>query len=140
MSTIAFVFLVLVVGLTTGRLIGAALAFTRSRTRDDLIAGLSGAIVGAVPVHFIGPAEYREPLPALLIGVSAAILATWLRRIVAWRQEPLRRVADDAAESSQPRHRHDRLTTPESPTLLPRAGRLTVEEAEVVHAASRASA
>ena len=134
MNTILFVVLVLVVGLTTGRLVGAALAFTRSRTRYDLLAGLLGAIAGAVPVHLIGPAGYREPLTALLIGLSAAILATWLRRIVAWKQEPYRRVAEDAAESSQPRHRHDMLTTAEGTTLLLKGGRLSVEHPEAAPA------
>ena len=93
MSTILFVFLVLVLGLTVGWLIGAALAFTGSRTRYDLIAGVLGAIVVAVPVHAMAPAAYGQPLSASLIGVSAAMLATWLRRIVAWKQEPLPRAA-----------------------------------------------
>ena len=140
MSTILFVSLVLVVGLTTGWLIGAALAFTGSRTRYDLIAGTLGAIVVAVPVHAMGPAAYRQPLSALLIGVSAAILATWLRRIVAWKQEPLPRVANELAESSPPRHRHEMLTTSEGTTLLLKSGRLSVEDEEVGRVASGASA
>lgn len=140
MSTILFVFLVLVLGLTVGWLIGAALAFTGSRTRYDLIAGVLGAIVVAVPVHAMAPAAYGQPLSASLIGVSAAMLATWLRRIVAWKQEPLPRAAKDPVDSTPPRHRHDMLTTSEGTTLLLKSGRLTIDDAEADQAASGASA
>ena len=131
MNTILFVLLVLVVGLATGTIVGAGLTFTRGRTRDDLVAGLVGAIVGAVPLRLIGPAGYREALPALLVGLSAAMLATWLRRIVMWKKEPIRPITDTGPEVSEDRHRHDMLTTAEGTRLLLSGGRLIAAEREV---------
>ncbi len=138
MNTLLFVLLVLVVGLATGKLIGAGLAFTHGRTRHDLIAGVVGAIIGAVPVHFVGPAGYREPLPAVLIGLSAAMLATWLRRVAIWKKEPIRSVTDVAPEDANDRHGHDLLTTAEGSRLLLSGGRLTVEEPAVARSPSGA--
>jgi uncharacterized membrane protein YeaQ/YmgE (transglycosylase-associated protein family) len=127
-NTILFVLLVLVIGLVTGRLIGAGLAFTHGRTRDDLIAGVIGAAVGAVPMHFFGPAGYRESLPALLIGVSAAMVATWSTRVASWKKEPIRSLMDGRPEPTHDHHRHDMLTTSEGSRLLLSGGRLTMEE------------
>jgi uncharacterized membrane protein YeaQ/YmgE (transglycosylase-associated protein family) len=130
-NAILFVVLALVVGLATGKLIGAGLAFTHGRTRDDLIAGVVGAIIGAVPLHFFGPPGYREPLPALLIGLSAAMVATWSVRVFNWKKEPLRWSMDAIPEPIHDHHRHDMLTTSEGSRLLLSGGRLTLEEPDV---------
>jgi hypothetical protein len=89
-------------------------------------------------VHFIGPAGYREPLPALLIGVCGALLATWLRRIATWKKEPIRGVTDTAHEATDDRHQHDMLTTAEGTRLLLTGGRLTVQEPAVARPISGA--
>jgi hypothetical protein len=135
MTTLSFVLAALLIGLATGKLAGAGLAFTHGRTRDDLVAGLLGSLVVAVPLHLIGPAGYREPLPALLVGLSAALLATWLRRIMTWKQEPLRPLTEDSAEVSQEVFRHDMLTTAEGTGLLLSGGRLVLAERQVVRPA-----
>lgn len=139
MNTILFVLAVLGVGLATGKLIGAGLAFTNGRPRDDLVAGLLGAVVVALPLRLFGPAGYREPLPALLIGLSAAMLATWLQRIVMWKKEPIRRDTDASLDVSQEYYRHDMLTTAEGTKLLLSGGRLIVGQAEVARPTPRAS-
>jgi hypothetical protein len=136
-NTILFVLLVLLVGLATGKVIGAGLAFTHGRTRHDLIAGVVGAIIGAVPVHFIGPAGYREPLPALLIGLSAALVATWMRRVVTWKKEPIRSLMHAAPEAASDRNEHDLLTTSEGSRLFLSGGRLTAEDPAVARALPR---
>lgn len=128
MNTLWFVLAALVIGLATGRLIGAGLAFTHGRTRDDLIAGALGSLLTAVPVHLIGPTGYRETLPALLIGVSAALLATWLRRMATWKKEPLFSLMTPVVEVSPEQSRHDMLTTSEGTKLLLSSGRLVLDE------------
>lgn len=132
MNAILFVLVALLVGLATGKLVGAGLTFTHGRPRDDLVAGLVGAIVGALPLHFLGPAGYREALPALLIGLSAAMLATWLRRIATWKKEPIWRTQNDAPDPSQDHYPRDLLTTAEGSKLLLSRGRLALEEPDVV--------
>lgn len=128
MNIFAFVLATLLIGLATGALVGAGLAFTHGRTRADLVAGLLGSIVGAVPLHVLGPAGYREPLPALLVGVSAAILATWLQRIVTWEKKPLQPYAQESAEINGEQHGHSMMTTAEGTRFLLGGGRLRIDE------------
>lgn len=128
MNIFTFVLATLVIGLATGKLVGAGLAFTRGSTRADLVAGLLGSIVGAVPLHQLGSRGYREPLPALLIGLSLAMLATWLQRIVTWKKEPVQPPAVEGAELTRERHRHGMMTTAEGTRFLLAGGRLTIDE------------
>lgn len=128
MNIFAFVLATLLIGLATGKLVGARLAFTRGRARADLFAGVLGALVGALPLHLLGPAGYREPFPALLIGLSVAMLATWLRRIVRWKKESMQPLAMKPGEMSEEHHRHFMLTTAEGTRFLLGGGRLTIDE------------
>src|SRR3954453_9867144 len=89
MNTIVWVLALLLLGLATGKLTGAGLAFTHGRTRYDLWAGLLGAAITAVPLRLLGLTGYSSALPTLLIGVGAAMLATWLTRMAMWPPEPV---------------------------------------------------
>ena len=113
MNTIVFFLVLLLTGLTAGWMVGAGLSFTGGRRRIDLVAGLSGAILVGLPLHLLGPPGYREALPALLVGLSAAILATWLVRIRTWKPEPHLRMPDDASTVSRALLTHDVMTTAE---------------------------
>ena len=125
MNTIVWVFALLVLGLATGKITGAGLAFTRGRTRYDLAAGVLGAVVAAVPLRWSGLAGYSAALPTLIIGVAAAMLAAWLLRIVMWPPEPRLRPLD----SPHPHNRlltHDVMTTSDGTRLLMSTGKLVV--------------
>jgi len=126
MNTIVWVLALLLLGLATGKITGAGMAFTRGRTIYDLAAGLLGAVVAGVPLRLAGLSGYSAPLPTLLVGVGAAILATWLTRIVTWQAEPILRPADDSSESSNEQQSHDVMTTSEGTRLLISAGRLVL--------------
>jgi hypothetical protein len=92
----------------------------------DLAAGVLGAVIVAAPLRLSGLRGYSETLPTLLIGVGAAILATWLTRIATWPAEPLLRPADDSSHASNTQHSHDLMTTSDGTRLLLSAGRLVV--------------
>ena len=128
MSPFAFVLTLLPIGLVTGWAVGAGLSFTGGRRRVDLVAGLSGAILVALPLHLLGPPGYRETLPALLVGLSAAMLATWLTRIRTWKPEPVLRMADAAPKPSRDYLTHDVMTTAEGTALLLSGGKLSVPD------------
>jgi hypothetical protein len=118
MNTIVFFLALLLTGLTAGWMVGGGLSFTGGRRHIDLIAGLSGAILVGLPLHLLGPPGYRETLPALLVGLSAAMLATWLVRIRTWKP-------DDTSKVSHERLTHDVMTTAEGTALLLSRGKLT---------------
>ena len=62
MSPFAFFLALLPIGLVTGWAVGAGLTFTGGRRRVDLLAGLSGAILVALPLHLLGPPGYMRSL------------------------------------------------------------------------------
>ena len=126
MSPFVFFLALLPIGLVTGWAVGAGLSFTGGRRRVDLVAGLAGAILVALPLHLLGPPGYREALPALIVGVSAAMFATWLTRILTWKPEPVLRIADDTPKPRQEYLTHDVMTTSEGTALLLSGGRLSV--------------
>lgn len=88
MNNIVWLLALVLLGLATGKIIGAGLAFTGGRTRYDLVAGFLGAVVVGVPLRVLGLTGYSAALPTLIVGVSAAMLATWLTRVVTWKPEP----------------------------------------------------
>ena len=128
MNPFAFFLALLPIGLVTGWAVGAGLSFTGGRRHVDLIAGLSGAILAALPLHLFGPPGYRETLPALIVGISAAMFATWSTQILTWKPEPLLRVAGDAPTSSREELTHDVMTSAEGTALLRSGGTLSVPE------------
>lgn len=130
MNPVVFFLLLLLIGLTTGWIIGAALSFTGGDRRIDLAAGLAGSVLAGLPLHLMGPAGYRETLPALLVGVSAAMLATWWSRILTWKPEPVLRQPDTASNVMHERLTHDVMTTGEGTALLLRNGMLSVPDDE----------
>ena len=87
MNTIVWVLALLSLGLATGKITGAGMAFTRGRTTYDLAAGLLGAVIAGVPLRLAGLSGYSASLPTLLVGVGAAMLATWLTRVVTYVSE-----------------------------------------------------
>ena len=125
MNPVAFFLALLAIGLATGWMVGMGLAFTGGRRRVDLFAGLFGAILVALPLHVLGPRGYRETLPALIVGVSAAMFATWLTRILTWKQEPVIRTADDVTSSGE-QLTHDVMTTAEGTALILSGGHLSM--------------
>lgn len=129
MNAIVWVLALLLVGLATGKATGAVMAFTGGRTIYDLAAGLLGAVITGVPLRLAGLSGYSEPLPTLLAGVGAAILATWVTRMVRWPPEPMLRAADDASNANNEQHTHDIMTTSDGTRRLIRDGRLVVPEA-----------
>ena len=126
MNTIVWVLALLLLGLATGKITGAGMAFTRGRTTYDLAAGLLGAVIAGVPLRLAGLSGYSASLPTLLVGVGAAMLATWLTRVVMWQAEPILRPADDSSDASNGQHAHDVMTTSDGTRLLLSAGRLVV--------------
>jgi uncharacterized membrane protein YeaQ/YmgE (transglycosylase-associated protein family) len=126
MDTIMWVLTLVVLGVATGWIVGALLAFTQGRAIYDLAAGLLGALIAAVPLRLAGLPGYSAALPTLLVGVGAAMLATWLTRIVAWPAQPAPRPADDFSKARDAQPSRDFWTTSDGPRLLLRAGRLVV--------------
>ena len=125
MNIFVWIVVLLVLGLVTGRVVGALTAFTRGPAVYDLLAGGLGALIGGALLRLIGPVGLRDPLPALLIGIGAAFLATWLTRIATWPADaPLQRPDDLLAEGGPARQRHELMTTAEGSRLLLRQGHL----------------
>ena len=116
----------ILLGLASGWIIGALLDFTQGRRVYDRAAGLLGAVSVAVPLRLSGSSGYSQGLPTLLIGVGAAMLATWLTRIATWPAEPVLQSADYSLEPSNAQHSHDLMTTSDGTRLLLSAGRLVV--------------
>jgi len=119
MNTLAWLVLLLLLGLVTGRVVGALTAFTRGPAIYDLVAGGLGALAGGVLLRLIGPLSLRAPLLTLLAGVGTAFLASWLTRIVTWPPEPPLRRPDDASPfAGSQRQPHDVMTTGEATAML----------------------
>lgn len=119
MNTLLWVALLLVLGLVTGKVVGALTAFTRGPAIYDLLAGGLGALIGGVLVRSIGPPSLGAPLLTLLIGVGTAFLASWLTRIATWPAEPPLRRPDDAVPfAGTALQRHDVMTTGEATAML----------------------
>jgi uncharacterized membrane protein YeaQ/YmgE (transglycosylase-associated protein family) len=130
MNTLVWVVLLLVLGVVTGKVVGALTAFTRGPAVYDLLAGGLGALTGGVLLRSIGPVSFRAPLLTLLTGVGAAFLTTWLTRIATWPPEPQLRRPDEAPPYAGTEHRrHDMMTTGEATTILLRQGRLVAPRA-----------
>jgi len=126
MNTSVWVLALLLLGLATGKLTGAGMAFTQGRTIYDLAAGLLGAVIAGVPLRLAGLSGYSASLPTLLVGVGTAMLATWLTRVVTWQAEPILRPTDDSSDVSNEQKTHDLMTTSDGTRLLLSAGRLVV--------------
>ena len=119
MNTLLWVVLLLVLGLVTGKVVGALTAFTRGPAIYDLLAGGLGALIGGVLLRSIGPLSFRAPLLTLLSGVGVAFLASWLTRIATWAPEPPLRRPDDASPFAvTEQQRHDVMTTGEATAIL----------------------
>ena len=127
MSQFVFFLALLPIGLVTGWAVGAGLSFTGGKRRIDLVAGLLGAILVALPLHVLGPRGYSEALPALIVGVSAAMFSTWWTRILTWKPEPSLRTTDEA-RPSRAQSTHDVMTTAEGTALLLSGGKLTIPD------------
>jgi uncharacterized membrane protein YeaQ/YmgE (transglycosylase-associated protein family) len=133
MNTLVWIIMLLFLGLVTGKIVGALMAFTRGRAVYDLIAGGLGALTGGVLSRLLGPASFHAPLLTLLTGVGTALLATWLTRIATWPAEPaLRRPDDVSPHAGNEQQRHDMMTTGEGTRILLSQGRLFVAEASMV--------
>lgn len=126
MNTMAWLFALLLLGLATGKIIGAGIAFTGGRSRTDLIAGLLGAFIVAIPLRLSGLRGYGDALPTLILGVGAAMLATWATRMLTWKAEPALRPETATANESEIRRPHDTMTTSDGTRILLRARRLVV--------------
>jgi len=119
MNTLTWLVLLLLLGVVTGKVVGALTAFTRSPAIYDLVAGGLGALVGGVLMRSAGPHSLQAPLLTLLTGVGTAFLASWLTRIVTWPPEPPLRRPDDASPFPGPQHQpHDVMTTGEATAML----------------------
>jgi uncharacterized membrane protein YeaQ/YmgE (transglycosylase-associated protein family) len=130
MNTLVWVVMLLLLGLVTGKIVGALTAFTRGPAVYDLLAGGLGAVTGGVLLRLIGPLSFRAPLLTLLTGVATAFLATWLTRIATWPPEPkLQRPEDASPYAGTKQQPHDVMTTGEATTILLRQGRLVAPRA-----------
>ena len=119
MNTLTWLVLLLLVGLVTGKIVGALSAFTRGPALYDLVAGGLGALVGGLLLRSIGPLSLQGPLLTLLTGVGAAFLASWLTRIATWPAEPPLRRPDDASPfAGSQQQPHDVMTTGEATAML----------------------
>ena len=126
MNTMVWLLALLVLGLATGKIIGMGIPFTGGRTRTDLLAGLLGAFIVAVPLRLSGLRGYNAELPTLIVGVSAAMLATWMTRMLTWKAEPLlSSEAVVALDGADPRT-NETMTTSEGTRVLLQARRLVV--------------
>ena len=128
MNPIVFALALLMIGLATGWIVGAGLSFTGGRRRLDLVAGLSGALLAGLSLRWLAPPGYREALPSLIIGATAAMLATFLTRILTAKPEPVLRRPADAWKVGRAQLSHDVMTTAEGTKLLLNGGKLSVPE------------
>lgn len=124
MNTTVWLIALVLLGLATGKVVGALLAFTGGRTSYDLVAGALGAVLVGVPLRLASLTGYSAALPTLLVGVSAAILATWLTRIATWQAEAVLRPEEEPAHTDELRQAHDMMTTSDGTRLLLSSGRL----------------
>ena len=125
MNPIVFALALLMIGLATGWIVGAGLSFTGGRRRLDLVAGLSGALLAGLALRLLAPPGYREALPSLIIGASAAMLATFLTRILTAKPDPVLQMPADASKVGRERLSHDVMTTAEGTRLLLSGGKLS---------------
>ena len=133
MNAFVWVVVLLVLGVASGKIVGALTAFTRGPGVYDLLAGGLGAVISGVILRSIGPASFRAPLLTLLSGVGVALLATWLMRIATWAAEaPLRRPDDDPAYPADEQRSRDMMTTSEGTRLLLSQGRLVAAPASLI--------
>ena len=129
MNTIMWLVMLLALGLVAGKVVGMLTAFTRGPTVYDLPAGALGALGGGVLLRSIGSPELHAPLLTLLTGLGAAMLGTWLTRILTWPAEPILRRPDDGLPSrGDQQDLHDLMTTSEGMRLLLKEGRLVAAE------------
>ena len=126
MNTMAWLLALALLGLATGKIVGAGIAFTGGRSRTDLLAGLLGAFIVAIPLRLSGLRGYSDALPTLIMGVSAAMLATWVTRMLTWKAEPVLRPETETAHEVESRRPHDTMTTSDGTRILLRARRLVV--------------
>jgi len=125
MNTFVWILMLLLLGLVTGKIVGALTAFTRGPAVYDLLAGGMGALIGGVLLRLLGTPSFRAPLLTLLTGVGVAFLATWLTRIATWPAEPLlRRPEAVLSEGGAAQRRHELMTTAEGSKLLLKQGHL----------------
>ena len=125
MNPIVFALALLLIGLATGWIVGAGLSFTAGRRRLDLIAGLSGALLAGLSLRLLAPPGYAEALPSLVFGATAAMLATFLTRILTAKPEPVLRRPPDASKVGRAQLSHDVMTTAEGTKLLLSGGKLS---------------
>ena len=125
MNPLVFALALLLIGLATGWIAGAGLSFTGGQRRIDLVAGLSGSLLAGLSLRLLGPAGYREVLPTLVVGASAAMLATCVTRILTAKPDPVLRMPADAAKVGRERLSHDVMTTGEGTRLLLSGGKLS---------------
>jgi hypothetical protein len=123
-NSIVWLIALVLLGLATGKIVGAALLFTGGRSNYDLVAGLLGALVVGIPLRLAGLTGYSAALPTLIVGVSAAIFATWLRRIITWPAEPVLHPEQESRDTGEMRQPHDLMTTSDGTRILLTAGRL----------------
>jgi hypothetical protein len=126
MNTGLWIVVLLLLGLATGKITGVGLAFTKGRTLYDLVAGVLGAVIVSVPLRLSGLSGYSAALPTLIVGVGAAMLATWLTRIATWAPEPALRPERDASNPSAAQLAHDLMTTSDGTRIFITEGRLVV--------------
>ena len=124
MNTMTWFLALALIGLVTGRAVGAGLAFTRGRTSIDLVAGLLGAAGIGIPLRLLGPSGVGAALPSLIAGMSGAILATWLTRVATWKAEPVLRPESAFSYAGPMQMPHDVMTTSEGTRYLLHGGEL----------------
>lgn len=69
---------------------------------------------------------YSGALPTLIVGVSGAMLATWLTRIVTWKAEPALRPENEPVKERTLHLSQDVMTTSDGTRLLLSRGKLEV--------------
>lgn len=89
MNARLWILMLLLLGLTTGKVVGPVTAFTRGAPLYDLLAGGLGALIGGGLLRWIGPLGLRG---------SAAGISRWLgRRVSRDVAHPNRHLAGGAA-------------------------------------------
>ncbi|HKW47891.1 MAG TPA: hypothetical protein VJN70_10610 [Gemmatimonadaceae bacterium] len=127
MNPLLWIFMLLLLGLATGKVVGALTAFTRGPALYDLLAGGLGALIGGGLLRWIGPLSLRAPPLPVLGGLGVAFLATWLTRIATWPAEPRLTRPDNLSAEGFAAHRpHELMTTAEGSRLLLKQGHLVM--------------